>query len=269
MSAESVVEEAGMANGHPVLPPSWLGTVASVLGPGGRPVLVRVRDYVDPTTMLVTPGGFARLARDLHGERRARHALHVMAQLLSRAAETAALASQAAARAVHRLQAQTDESPDAWPHLGRAWDVANDRRHREKMLSQSATMMTSAIAWLRLDGGKKARSLPPPAHRATRSTRGRTITRTASATKTASASSSGGGGGASGGDDGPQLGDGDPPRPLRPRHGWHARHGRREDLTCALVARVRALWGRRARAHHRPRMFARAYVPRPVTGGER
>jgi hypothetical protein len=108
----------------------------------------------------------------------------------------------------------------------------------------------------------------PSARRATRSTRTRTITRTAGTTKTASVGGRGGGGG-SGGDDGPQLGDGDPPRPPRPRRGWQARHGRRDDLSRALVARVRARWWRRARCYTRPRLFDRAHTPRPVTGGVR
>lgn len=99
--------------------------------------------------------------------------------------------------------------------------------------------------------------------RATRSTRCRTITRTASTTKTASGGDSGGGG-----DGGPQP-DHDPPRPRHRGRDWATRLGRRDHLAAALVARVRALWGRRARVYTRRRMFARAYTPHLVTGGAR
>jgi hypothetical protein len=151
---------------------------------------------------------------------------------------------------------------------GVRWEVEQARRCVDAV--HTFRRRTTEAMRRRYLGRPRARTAwAPPAQRATRSTRQRTITRTACTTKTVSvASSSGGGGGGSGGDD-PQLGDGDPPRPPRPWHGWQARHGRRDDLSRALAARVRGRWWRRARTHTGRRAFCRAYTPRPVTGGVR
>jgi hypothetical protein len=135
------------------------------------------------------------------------------------------------------------------------------------VILDSRSALDEAISGLILRDIQDRARQPRPTHRATRSTRQRTITRTATTTKTTSVSGRGGGGG-SGEDDGPQLED-DPPRPLRPRRGWQARHGRRDDLARALVVRVAARWWRRACTHTGRRAFCRAHVRRPVTGGVR